>query len=62
MDYVEVAGLVILGLHGAAIALVNATETPAPTSRLGKAYRVLEVLAGIVSVKAKQDAIKRVLK
>lgn len=62
MEYLNLAGPVILGLHAAAVAVVNATHTPEPGTKLGKAYRVLEVIAGLVSLKAKQDGVKNILK
>lgn len=44
----------LFALHGAALAIVNATETPKDDAFVGKFYKVLEVFAGLVSHKAKQ--------
>jgi len=45
---------VLFALHGAALAIVNATATPADDRIVGKFYKFLEALAGIFSSKAKQ--------
>jgi hypothetical protein len=45
---------VLLALHGAAIAIVNLTPTPKDDAIVGKVYRVIEVFAGILGVKAKE--------
>ena len=44
----------LFALHAAAVALVNLTNTPKYEGALGMAYRVLEILAGIVSNRAKE--------
>lgn len=56
-DYVALA----VALHGAALVWVNMTPTPKDNERLTKysrlvvkVYRVIEILAGVVSKRAKQ--------
>jgi hypothetical protein len=56
-DYVTLA----IALHGVAVVIVNMTPTPKDNERLSevarvvvKAYRAVEILAGIVSKRAKQ--------
>lgn len=56
-DYVALA----VALHGAALVWVNMTPTPKDNERLSKysklavkIYRVIEILAGVVSKRAKQ--------
>jgi hypothetical protein len=56
-DYVALA----IALHAAAVIFVNMTPTPKDNKALGnlsklvvKIYRVVEILAGIVSRRAKQ--------
>lgn len=44
----EVIG-VLLAIHGAAVAIVNLTPTPKDDEYVSKYYRVIEVLAGIVT-------------
>ncbi len=43
-----------VALHGAALAIVNLTPTPADDAFLGKVYKVVEFFAGLVTSKAKQ--------
>jgi len=56
-DYVALA----VAIHGVALVIVNLTPTPKDNERLSdvarvvvKVYRAVEILAGIVSRKAKQ--------
>lgn len=56
-DYVALA----VALHGAALVFVNMTPTPRDNEQLSKysrlavkIYRVVEILAGVVSKRAKQ--------
>lgn len=44
---------VVLAAHGLAIAVVNLTPTPKDDEFLRKAYKVVEVLAGLFTRKAK---------
>jgi hypothetical protein len=47
--------LAVLGaLHALALAVVNLTATPDDDALLAKAYRVVEMVAGIFTAKAKQ--------
>lgn len=43
-----------LSIHGLALVVVNATPTPLDNNVYGKFYRVVEFLAGILSVKVKE--------
>jgi len=45
---------IFLALHGLAIAIVNLTPTPKDDEFLKKIYKPIEMLAGIISSKAKQ--------
>lgn len=44
----EVIG-VLLAIHGAALAIVNLTPTPKDDEYVAKYYRIIEILAGIVT-------------
>lgn len=44
----------LLALHTAAVAIVNLTPTPKDNEIVGKAYKVIEIIAGILTRKAKQ--------
>ena len=44
---------VLAALHGLAIAIVNLTPTPKDDEILAKIYRVVEILAGIFTDRAK---------
>lgn len=44
----------IFAVHAAALAIANLTPTPKDNEALGKAYKVIEFLAGIIAAKAKQ--------
>jgi hypothetical protein len=43
-----------LALHGAAIAIVNLTPTPKDDAAVAKFYRVVEILAGLVTKLSKK--------
>lgn len=45
---------IILALHGAAVLIVNLTDTPKDDDLMGRFYRGVELLAGIVSPLAKR--------
>lgn len=45
---------VLVALHALALAIVNLTPTPKDDEVVAKVYSVIEVIAGIVSPKAKQ--------
>ena len=45
---------VAASLHGAALVIVNLTKTPKDDEAVAKAYKLLEILAGIVTPRAKQ--------
>jgi len=44
----------MVAVHAAALAIVNLTPTPADDKVVAKYYRVIEILAGIVSKLAKK--------
>jgi len=52
-NWAEVAGI-LAALHVLALAIVNATPTPKDDEIYGKLYKVIEVIAGIVSKTAKK--------
>jgi hypothetical protein len=43
-----------LAIHAAAVAVVNLTPTPKDDAIVAKVYRVIEIIAGIFTAKAKQ--------
>lgn len=43
-----------VALHGLALAVVNLTPTPKDNEVYGKLYRIIEVIAGIVTKMAKK--------
>lgn len=45
---------VLLGIHALAIAIVNLTDTPKDDEIVAKYYRIVEVMAGIVTRLAKR--------
>jgi hypothetical protein len=45
---------VIAGVHVLALAIVNLTPTPKDNEIVAKAYKVVEVVAGLFSAKVKQ--------
>lgn len=44
---------ILVAVHAAALGIVNLTPTPADDEVVGKAYKVIEFLAGIFGQKAK---------
>jgi len=52
-NWAEVAGI-LAALHVLALAVVNATPTPKDDEIYGKFYKVIEVIAGIVTRTAKK--------
>jgi hypothetical protein len=45
---------VLFAVHALAVAIVNLTPTPNDDAMVAKAYRVIEMVAGIITPKAKQ--------
>ena len=45
---------VLLSLHGTALLVCNLTKTPKDDEFVAKAYKLIEVLAGIITPKAKK--------
>jgi hypothetical protein len=62
MAYLDLLGLIVLAIHGAAVAVINVTDTPDPNTKLGKAYRILEFAAGLVTKRSKDTFISRILR
>jgi hypothetical protein len=52
-NWAEVAGI-LAAVHVLALAIVNATATPRDDEIYGKFYKVVEVIAGIVTKTAKK--------
>jgi hypothetical protein len=52
-NWAEVAGI-LAAVHVLALAIVNATPTPRDDEIYGKLYKVIEVIAGIVTKTAKK--------
>lgn len=52
---------ILFTIHAAAVAIVNLTPTPKDDEWVGKAYRVLEFLAGIFGYTAKEYPGERVI-
>lgn len=52
-NWAEVAGIAV-ALHVLALAIVNATPTPKDDQLYGKIYKLIEILAGIVTKMAKK--------
>jgi len=52
-NWTEIVG-VLAALHMLALAIVNVTPTPKDDELYGKVYKVIEVLAGIITKLAKK--------
>ena len=52
-NWVDIAA-VLAGIHVLAVAIVNITPTPKDNEWVGKAYRWVEVLGGLITAKAKE--------
>jgi hypothetical protein len=52
-NWAEIAGI-LAAVHVLALAIVNATPTPRDDELYGKLYKVIEVIAGIVTRTAKK--------
>lgn len=59
---VETVLSVLLAVHVVALFVVNLTPTPKDDVFLAKVYAVIEVLAGIMNVKAKEYSYKEIEK
>lgn len=46
--------IALFAIHGAAVAITNLTPTPKDNEVVAKSYRWIEILAGIITKKAKQ--------
>lgn len=47
-------GTALLALHGLAVAVVNLTPTPKDDEIVAKAYKFVELLAGVLTKKVKE--------
>lgn len=52
-NWAEIAGI-LAALHVLALAIVNATPTPKDDELYAKVYRIIEIVAGIVTRAAKK--------
>jgi hypothetical protein len=52
-NWTEIAG-VLAAVHILALAIVNATPTPRDDEFYGKLYKVIEIIAGIITKTAKK--------
>jgi len=52
-NWTEIAGI-LAAVHVLALAIVNATPTPRDDELYGKLYKVIEVIAGIITKTAKK--------
>jgi hypothetical protein len=52
-NWAEIAGI-LAALHVLALAVVNATPTPRDDELYGKLYKIIEVIAGIITKTAKK--------
>jgi hypothetical protein len=53
-DHVQQLLVVLFAIHALALTIVNLTPTPKDDAAVAKFYRVLEILAGIVTRLAKK--------
>lgn len=49
IDHAKTALEIMLSVHAAALMIVNLTPTPKDDEIVGKAYRLIEMLAGLVN-------------
>lgn len=54
MDHFHKLFTYAIAVHGVAVAITNLTPTPKDDSVVAAIYRIIEILAGIVTPKAKQ--------
>lgn len=54
VDNAEALLAVLVALHAVAVAIVNLTPTPKDNEIVARVYRVIEVLAGLFSRRAKE--------
>jgi len=53
-EHIQTAFSLALAAHGLALAIVNLTKTPKDDEALRAAYKVIEVIAGIITPRAKK--------
>ena len=53
-EHIQTALNLFLAGHGLALVIVNMTKTPKDNEALAKAYKLIEVVAGIVTPRAKK--------
>jgi hypothetical protein len=54
LEHAQQLIILLLAGHGLALAICNMTETPKDDEFVAKAYRLIEVFAGIVTARAKR--------
>lgn len=54
LNHIQQLLVVLFAIHGVALAICNLTPTPKDNEAVAKYYRVLEILAGIVTRFAKK--------
>lgn len=54
INHIEQLLVVLFAIHALALAIVNLTDTPKDNEVVAKYYKILEVLAGIVTKLAKR--------
>jgi len=57
--HVNTISICLASLHGLAVVIVNLTPTPADDIILGKIYKVVELIAGVVTKTAKASPANR---
>lgn len=54
INHIEQLLVVLFAIHALALAIVNLTDTPKDNEAVAKYYKILEILAGIVTKLAKR--------
>jgi hypothetical protein len=54
INHIQQLLIILLATHAAAVAIVNLTPTPKDDETVAKVYKLIEILAGIVTKLAKK--------
>jgi len=54
MERIAEYATVLVAVHGLALAIVNITPTPKDDEMVGKVYRAIEILAGLIGPLSKR--------
>jgi len=54
LEHIDIALRLFFAAHGLALVIVNLTKTPKDNEALGKVYKLVEVIAGLVTPLAKR--------